>query len=209
MSNEFTTNQFTAVQNIYSYFNEKMFDGKLNNCLLNFSRMSKAYGFFAPKRWGVLEDKSMVHEISLNPDHLTREPKAVIGTLVHEMVHLWQEDFGQPSAGYHNKEWAEKMKTVGLYPSNTGEVGGKETGKNCSHYIIEGGLYDVLFNEMPESYLYPLVANPFSKKAAKAGKNKTKYTCPSCDANIWGKDGLIVTCNECDEYFIKSEKKAA
>jgi SprT-like family len=207
MQNEFTKAQFSAVQNIYDYFNKAMFEGKLNNCLLNFSRMSKSYGFFAPNRWGVLESKEMVHEISLNPDHLTRDPKAVISTLVHEMVHLWQQDFGKPSAGYHNKEWAQKMKVVGLYPSSTGAEGGKETGKNCSHYIIEGGLYDVLYNEMPKDYLYPLVASPFEKaaQAKKASKNKTKYACPSCQTNIWGKPNLKVTCSDCDELFVSNE----
>src|SRR5262249_57307599 len=40
--------------------------------------------------------------------------------LVHEMVHVWQEQYGHPaSRGYHNKQWAAKMKAVGLQPSGT------------------------------------------------------------------------------------------
>lgn len=205
MTNEkVTLTQFEAIQKIYDYFNEHLFDGILNNCILNFSRKSKAYGFFAPERWNKIGNAELkLHEISLNPEHLKREPKAVIGTLVHEMVHLWQQDFGKPSPGYHNKEWAAKMKTVGLYPSNTGAEGGKETGKNCSHYIIEGGEYDHFYNEMPTEFLYPFVcAAEFNIK--KASKNKVKYTCPSCNTNIWGKDGLRVECENCDEHFEKA-----
>lgn len=44
-------------------------------------------------------------------------------TIVHEMVHLWQYEFGKPShRTYHNKE-ADKM-AIGLMPSNT-DLGGK------------------------------------------------------------------------------------
>ena len=40
---------------------------------------------------------------------------------------------GQAAArGYHNKEWAAKMKAIGLMPSNSGAVGGKETGQQMS-----------------------------------------------------------------------------
>ena len=31
--------------------------------------------------------------------------------------------------------------------------------------------------------------------------NREKYTCPSCQANIWGKPGLNVLCGDCDTAF--------
>ena len=63
-----------------------------------------------------------------------------LSTLVHEMVHLWQHHHGKPGrGGYHNKEWAGKMKQVGLYPSDTQAEGGKETGDRMSHYILPSG----------------------------------------------------------------------
>ena len=54
------------------------------------------------------------------------------------MTHLEQHHFGQPSRnGYHNKQWAELMKSVGLFPSDTAQPGGKETGQRGGE--IEGG----------------------------------------------------------------------
>lgn len=35
----------------------------------------------------------------------------------------------------------------------------------------------------------------------KAKKNKTKYTCPGCDINIWGKPKLRVSCDLCNKSF--------
>lgn len=210
-NNQITLDQFAAIQKIFDYFNEALFDGSLNQCLLNLSRMPRARGFFAPNRWAKLspkeegdteapQEREKIHEISLCPEHIARAPKEVISTLVHEMVHLWQEDFGKPSPGYHNKQWAAKMKEIGLYPSNTGMPGGKETGKNCSHYILEDGAYSAAYDEMPKEYIYPFVAIPVLK-VIKPNKNKTKYTCPSCETNIWGKEGIEVMCNTCNEEF--------
>lgn len=205
----YTREQFSALQEIYNYFNRQLFGGALNDCILNFSRKSKAYGFFVPKRWGRRTDANgAIHEISLNPEHLKRHPREVLSTLVHEMAHLWQQDFGKPTPCYHNRQWAAKMKELGLHPSNTGQPGGREIGKNMSHFIVAGGPYETAFQNMPENLMYPFVcmAEPGKdKKERDKKKNKTKYTCPACDANIWGKPGLQVRCMDCNKTFLETE----
>ena len=58
------------------------------------SRHGGAFGFFAANRWRGTAGKKVVHEISINPDFMNREDRDRHSTLVHEMCHLWQEDFG-------------------------------------------------------------------------------------------------------------------
>lgn len=41
----------------------------------------------------------------------------------------------------------------------------------------------------------------FLPVAARSIPTKTKYRCPSCRANIWGKPGLLVRCEPCDDLF--------
>ena len=81
------------------------------------------------------------HELALNPDVFTgRSDELILSTLVHEMAHGWQQTHGTPPRRcYHDKEWAAKMKEIGLQPSTTGEPGGKETGQSVTHYLIPGG----------------------------------------------------------------------
>lgn len=219
-----TDEQFNALNQAYEYFNQKLFDGILPSCLLNFSRKKGTHGFFAPERWRrVGEDKYSTHEISLTPTTFYRGLKEILSTLVHEQVHLWQWEFGNPSRnGYHNREWAAKMEEIGLMPSNTGKPGGKRTGQSMTHYIISEGRYEMAFDSMPKAFKLPLTSlegdlmrsmlkgepktkvegGAISTKTAKLrpkSRSKTKYSCPSCGVNVWGKDGLNLICEDCGE----------
>jgi hypothetical protein len=215
--NKPTEDQFLSYQNIFDYFNEVLFEGRLPGVLLNFSRKAKTHGFFAPERW---EDgkKSRSHEIILNPETLERESVLVFSILVHEMVHLWQQEFGKPSrTAYHNQEWADKMESVGLMPSNTGQPGGKKTGQSMSHYILAGGPFENAFETMPEDLKrIPLTAIAAGEgeeegegKTKKKGKNKSQYkakfTCPDCGQNAWGKEDLSILCNNCKVLLERQE----
>jgi predicted SprT family Zn-dependent metalloprotease len=203
-----TIEQTEAFQNMYDYLNVEFFDGELSPCILNFSRKSKAYGFFAPDRWE--NGGEIASEISLNPHYLSqRDPQDIVATLLHELCHKWQHDFGKPSrSGYHNKEWAAKMEEVGLIPSSTGKPGGKRTGQRVSHYIEVGGVFAQAFQAMPEEYWFPWVCAPEYSESGKAkgkgaskAKLKVKYSCGGCSTNVWGKGGLQLACVPCNDYF--------
>jgi predicted SprT family Zn-dependent metalloprotease len=199
-----TPEQFSAYQAMYDYFNRELFDGKLPRVLLNFSRLNKATGFFAPSRWH--REETITHEISLNPSYLRAEPIEVAQTLVHEMVHLQQQEFGKPSrSGYHNREWANMMEAVGLIPSSTGKPGGRKVGQHMCDYVQTGGRFERAFKRMPPECLLPWrCAEPTGKEGGTSQakkRNKVKYTCPGCSTNVWGKPELVIVCGPCGQPF--------
>jgi predicted SprT family Zn-dependent metalloprotease len=204
-----TEAQFKAFQAMYDYFNERLFEGKLPACLLNLSRANKAMGFFAPNRWKDAHEEEvagqeikMMHEISLNPDHLASGKMEAADTLVHEMAHLQRHITGKPPrGGYHDKQWAEMMLKVGLQPFN---VKNPEimTGQGVSDRPIPGGAFEKAWEEMPKEFLLPFVHIRMMDKEKKPKKqSKLKYTCPECEANVWGKPGLLILCGECNCKF--------
>ena len=165
-----------------------------------------------------LKDKAQIvqsphtDEIALNPQHFLFGAREVVGTLVHEMVHLWHKHFGSnpPKNGYHNKEWGQKMEEIGLIPSNTGAPGGKQTGVKMSHYIEKDGPFDLAFQKLEKSgqiYLYQDRGTGRDGNPKKKDKSKIKHTCPGCQMNIWGKEGIKVSCVECDEELVMEEKE--
>lgn len=218
-----TTQQFSAYELAYEYFNRVLFNHELPPVILNLSRKSKAMGFVAPFRWRSSEtkpgEKGQIHELSINPEILCMNLIEVYSTLVHEQCHIWQFSFGKPSrAGYHNKEWANKMITVGLMPSTTGEPGGKIVGQSMSDYPIEDGVFLKALDKMPEKLKFPFISTEAEKKylqmtsgmtsptaiaqpPSSPKKNKVKYTCPNCQTNVWGKPELNIICGDCNQSF--------
>lgn len=137
------TNQVhQALQFAYDFFNRSLFGGELPFCLISLQRKAKTQGYFSFRRF-ISEDGRYTDEIALNPEFFGVLPVLdTLSTLVHEMCHLWQQHFGKPGRrGYHNKEWADKMESIGLMPSDTHKPGGKRTGEHMGDYILENGLF--------------------------------------------------------------------
>lgn len=200
-----TAKTYNDLNKAYDFFNKQLFAGELPACLITMQRHKKAYGFFAGGRFGSRDGSIVTDEIALNPSHFDRSTEASLSTLVHEMAHLWQHHFGKPSrSGYHNKEWAEKMKEIGLMPSNTGAPGGKETGQQMTHYLADGGRYRRAYAELEAAgfdalYVELWTTDEEKKKAKKKAASKTRYTCPSCGVNAWAKPAVKLMCGECEE----------
>ena len=202
-----TSKQFTTLESLFDYYNKELFDGKLNDCLINMSRKKNTHGFFNPKSWqNTKKEERDIHEISLNPYGFERNDIEWQSTLVHEMVHLWQHDFGNPSrSNYHNKEWANKMEEIGLIPSSTGKEGGKKTGQGMTHYVDPNGKFIKAFNGLKDKEInYKPLPDMSGIKAKSADRSKIKYSC-SCGNNVWGKPGLFITCNDCKRLYIEAE----
>jgi len=121
--------------------------------------------------------------------------------MVHEMVHLWQHEHGQPGRrGYHNAEWASAMDLIGLVPSKTGTPGGAKTGQRMRQYVAPGGRFAAAFDLMPPAYYFPWFAA--ADGAAGSDKNKTQYRCPTCNVNAWAKPGVRLACVSCNALLV-------
>lgn len=206
----FTITIADALQKSYDTFNEELFHGELPACVITLQRHAKCHGYFMPDSFEDRDGTFKVHEIAINPAHMKeRTVEAVLSTLLHEMIHLWQQEFGSPSkVNHHNAEWGAKMKELGLYPSSTGEPGGKETGRKVSHYIMEDGAFASIVPPIADMVRGALLVGvPRDEaKARKKAASKTKYSCPDCGTNAWAKPDTKLICGECDQPMIEEIK---
>jgi hypothetical protein len=138
-----TKREYEGFQKAYDFFNRHLFGRCLPPVLMTFQRKGGTRGYFAPDRFVGRIEKTAAHELALNPDTFeNRTDEEILSTLAHEMAHVWQQTFGKPSRRcYHNRQWAAKMKEIGLQPSDTGAPGGKETGQLVTHYIVPNGRF--------------------------------------------------------------------
>lgn len=203
------TEEYSAFDQAYDYFNAELFEGRLPLCMITLNRKANTAGYFSPERFNSRQADDLTDEIALNPDGFEgRTDREVLSTLVHEMAHLWQQHFGAPSRGrYHNHEWAAKMDSLGLTPSSTGEPGGKRTGQRMSHYIIDGGPFDASCRALLSTGFKLTWQSKRTGNGDKVTKkDKIKYTCPDCGVNAWGKPGLHLICGECQQRLLSDDE---
>ena len=195
-----TEAEYGGLQKAYEHFNNELFDGKLPNVAILLQRKAHSAGHFGANRLVYRTDGRGEHELSLNPDAFVGESdEQACQTLVHEQCHVLQHCFGTPpSRGYHDRQWCTMMKAIGLQPSSTGKPGGRETGSKMADYIIADGPFTKAFARLAASG-WRLNLESARRPATKASNaSKTKFTCPGCGSNMWGKANSQDACPECD-----------
>jgi hypothetical protein len=203
-----TQETYTALQTAYEHFNRYLFGGALPDCLITLQRKEKrVHGYFWSQRFEDINNGDRTDEIAMNPQHFKhRTIEQVLSTLVHEMAHQWQSHCGTPPRkAYHDKQWAQKMQSIGLMPSDTGQVGGKTTGQSMTHYIIAGGLFEqVCASLLSDGFKLAwgeislnLDTDKGGGGGSAKGSTRAKFTCPNCQANAWGKPTLNLVCGDC------------
>lgn len=221
---------YIEFERAFEILNREFFDGLLPPCLITMQRAGRAFGYFSSDRFTNINNPSeTVSEIALNPIHFATQLTAkTLATFAHEMVHLWQHHFGTPSRGrYHNKEWAHKMREIGLVPSSTGAPGGEDVGETVSHYIEPGGRFEAFCTAYLASNSITLfqdaayrevrvegeaetpdgenqeravrVERAYRERERKAA-SKTRFTCPRCKQNAWASRKARLLCggDACD-----------
>lgn len=202
---------YESFRTAYDFFNQRLWAGQLPPVIPTLNRKSpNNFGYFAPKRFSKKRGAGEMDELCINPDQLLgRDDVDVLSTLVHEMCHVWQEHFGEPTRnGYHNREWGREMKRVGLFPSNTGAPGGRETGQQMTHYIIEGGQFDVLVKELIASGFVIEWGSMRELRVKEQKNSKVKYTCPDCGQNAWAKSSAALVCGLCMKEMEPEDEEA-
>lgn len=150
----------------------------------------------------VRNPQGLLFEITMNTEHYLDEAQDVIvkkawsfgrwaqmETLLHEQVHLWQQNFGadpvKPGRPYHNREFVLKCESLGLHPM---------LGAGC-HTRLADGPFALLMKELgiqpPDLTQQPadLDLDWFKWLLDHLGKSRKgtstlrKWTCPECGLN--------------------------
>lgn len=115
---------------------------------------------------------------------------AQLETLLHEQVHLWQQNFGKDpfrhGRSHHNSEFVEKCESLGLHP---------KPGQGY-HTCLADGPFALLMNELgieppelpktdeePNMDWYKWFLD-FQGKRRKGKSSLHKWTCPECGLNV-------------------------
>jgi hypothetical protein len=153
--------------------------------------------------------QGLLYEITFNTMHLGRAQWETLETLLHEMVHLWQQNFGQhavkPPKVYHNAEFVAKCESLGLHPRPA--VG--------SHWRPADGLFEMLMREHgiapPDYVVVSLGEKRFDwwdlGKEQKGRSTLAKWSCGCQNVRVGTKE-FYAQCLRCGNIFVKVEAEA-
>jgi hypothetical protein len=182
----------------FERFNERFFDGKLPPAAISFRRTRvNTLGHYVVDR----NEFGLRWNINLNSAQLKRPLAEILKTLLHEMIHQWQELFGKDSKGnYHNVEYQKKSRELGI-PVNA-------QGLTLGYY---DPFVSFLREHGVEAEIRPLVdkeGNPVCPPIPVPGKSKLKlWSCGCTRVRVAVKD-FRAKCLKCENEFMLSHDKA-
>lgn len=140
------TENYEALNRAYRMFNEHLFGGQLNICLMTLRARGDVMGYFFPLRF-VHENGARSHEIALNPKGIGGQAiEYGLSVLAHQMVHQAQfEDGTAGRRGYHNRDFARRMLEIGL---RVRAPGGQSVGERVDHEIVPDGAFMVVVRKL-------------------------------------------------------------
>lgn len=189
------------LEKLFSKFNDRFYGGELQNPVITVSPDSTkgAYDWCTSwKAWKEAgnEDKDAgYYEINICAEHLTRTFEELCGTLLHEMVHLWnlQNGVKDTSRGgtYHNKKFKEVAEQHGLIIEQHPKYGWTITHLNEEAKQFISGLGDTGFGIYRDS-----AANIKTKKTS--SQSSRKYVCPCCGTIVRATKVVRISCMDCE-----------
>jgi len=115
---------------------------------------------------------------------------AQLETLLHEQVHLWQQNFGKdpvkPGKVYHNKEFVEKCESLGLHPMPGMGCHTKLADGSFALLMKELGIQPPDLSEKPEAMKkdwFKWYQETHGEKR-KGRSSLHRWVCPECGLNV-------------------------
>ena len=207
-----TSQTYISLQMAFAFLNARFFNCSLPHVLITLQKKNGAGGFFAGSSYSTRDGSEIIDVIALNPTYFAEQNDAELLAIIgHEMCHLWQHRFGTPpTRGGHDEQFAKKMISIGLIPSQSGAPNGRKTGRKMSHYIEPGGLFDVACRELLATTTVVTYVERIDAARQTLGlkkrASKSTFVCPGCKWQIWGKPDTRVRCDGCNELLVARAK---
>lgn len=202
-------NTIQQLEDLFEVFNYKYFEGQLSKPVITVSpdTTKGAYGWCTSwKAWKEAgHEGEGYYEINICAEYLSRSYEDVAGTMLHEMVHLYNLENGVKDTSragtYHNKKFKDAAEAHGLTVEATEKYGWSKTALNEeSRQEVED-----FMNSIGKAS-FDLYREPVKVEKKKGGKsNSRKYVCPCCGLIVRATKEVKVKCFECDEMLVEEE----
>lgn len=199
MTNHTISTTVSILEKIFDYVNREFYDSSLERPIITVSPNSRtnAYGWFTlGKVWKAEEDKEFF-EINICAEYLNRPIFDVVGTMMHEMVHLYCNVNGikDTSRGttYHNKNFKIEAEKRGLSIEKDSKAGWTKTTLNQDGKIFVAKCKFEPFNLHRQADMLKSGTTGTRSKSS-----SRKYVCPNCEMSVRATKEVRIMCMDCN-----------
>lgn len=202
------------LEKLFRMLNDDMFGGQLETPIITIQSSSRSYGHYSVHPIWTVNGEEKRHEINIAAGTLDRDIEYTVGTLLHEMVHMYNDtvrNVQDCSRGgmYHSKVFKEAAEAVGLIVTRTEKYGWSHTEPSDAliEWILDHDIEEIRINRneptgirvvggntAASGGLTPIGSNPNS--------HSRKYLCPCCGNSVRATKQVNVICGDCMETML-------
>lgn len=184
------------LEKLFRMLNDDMFGGQLETPIITIQSSSRSYGHYSVHPIWTVNGEEKRHEINIAAGTLDRDIEYTVGTLLHEMVHMYNDtvrNVQDCSRGgmYHSKVFKEAAEAVGLIVTRTEKYGWSHTEPSDAliEWILDHDIEEIRINRneptgirvvggntAASGGLTPIGSNPNS--------HSRKYLCLCCGNSV-------------------------
>lgn len=176
------------LEKLFDMLNADLFNSELERPIITLIPSSRSYGHYVPTPIWSIKDEHR-RELNIATGTLNRPIEDTIGTLVHEMCHIYNNEvlnIQDASRGgtYHNKRFRDTAQAHGLNVTRSDKYGYSHTSPSDSliEWCIERGLREIDISRMDiergtGSGTRAIGGNGTAKVTV---SHNHRFVCPSC-----------------------------
>lgn len=203
----------SLLERMFKDINTDFFDGQLETPVITVTPSPKCYGYYVPAN--IWRAKGIgKREINISSGTLNRPIEDIFETLLHEMVHMFNDTVlniqdTSRNGHYHNKYFKRTAETHGLNCSPTKLYGyaSTELTEDSLEYVILHDEYREI--EMNRADVHAAVGTGNSNRSngltpdtpTKTKSHSIRYVCPQCNTIIRANKKVSVICADCAKLF--------
>ena len=203
------------LERIYRAANEDLFGGKLEMPCITIQSTPRAYGHMSTAKIWQNGDEWR-RELNIGAGTISRPIEDVVATLIHEMVHIANEQDGIKDTSnngvYHNRKFKDRAEATGMLTIEKVQTYGwtkTEPTEALLNWCILNGLEDIQIGRVELNGLCSGgkgkdggSANGDATEKPKKTSSTRKYICPKCGQSVRATKAVNIKCGDCDLTMI-------
>ena len=202
-----------SLERAFRLLNEDFFDGQLEMPIITIQSTPRAYGHYSVHPIWTVNGEEKRHEINIGAGTLDRDIEYTIGTLLHEMVHYFDDcvlNVQDCSRGgvWHNRKFKETAERVGLICTKNEKCGWTTAPSDALiEWILDHDIEEIRINRTEPTGIRVVGGNTAASggltlTGSNPNSHSRKYICPCCGNSVRATKQVNVICGDCMEKMI-------